>query len=334
MTSAAVAQPARVDDSAGPPLRRLVTGREFGVTLATVLVFVSCAVFADGFLTAGNLLTVAQQIAILGIIATGMTYLVIAGEIDLSVGSQYGLLAVMLAWLVTEAGVPVGAAAPLIVLTGATIGTISGLITTRFGIPSFVVTLAALAVLRGAALLISHGLPVEGSKITTFRSVFSGFPLPNLAAQTIWMGGVVVAGAFVLARTKFGYDVYASGGNRAAAAHAGIDTTRVKVTCFALTGALCGLSAVILVAFLGSASPQAGQGFELSVIAAVVIGGASLYGGVGSVAGTLLGAIITGVIANALVLFGVDGNWQQVATGTLILAAVLVNTLVTRRAGR
>ncbi|MDL4773005.1 MULTISPECIES: ABC transporter permease [Thermomonosporaceae] len=321
----------RVDDSAGTPLRRLLGAREFGVFAATIVIFVVCAIGADGFLATDNLLSIAQQIAILGIVATGMTFLVIAGEIDLSVGSLHGFLAVELAWLVTKVGVPIGTAAPLAILTGAAVGLVNGLITTKFKIPSFVVTLAALSVLRGAALLLANGVPVRGSRDSAFIGLVSGTPLPHLAAQVLWLVAIVAIGAYVLTKTKFGFDVYSVGGNRSAAAGAGIPADRVKISCFALTGALTGVASVILVGWLGSANPLTGNGFELGVIAAVVVGGAGLAGGTGSLLGTLLGAVITGVITNALVLFGVDGNWQQVATGALILAAVMLNQLVARR---
>jgi ribose transport system permease protein len=333
MTDLAVAPP-RSDDSAGPAVRRILHAREFGVLVATVSVFAAAAVFADYFFSAENLLGVAQQIALLGIVAAGMTLLIIAGEIDLSVGSAYGFLAVALAWLVTGVGIPVGGAIPLTIGAGVGIGLLNGWITTRFRIPSFVVTLAALSVLRGAALLLSDGVPVRGSQSAPFRDTVAGTPVTYLSMQTVWMVLVLAVLGFILARTKFGADIYATGGNRDAADKAGINTVRVKLTCFAITGGLAGLAAVILVGWLGSANPLTGSGFELSVIAAVVVGGAALSGGTGSMLGTLLGAVITGVIANALVLFGVDGNWQQVATGLLILAAVLLNTMVGRRQAR
>lgn len=320
-----------VDDSAGSVVGRLLRAHEFGVLVATVALFALCAIFARNFLTLDNLLSVAQQIAILGIIATGVTFVIICGEIDLSVGSQYGFLAIALAAMISDIGIPVGTAAPLTVLFGALIGSLNGFITVAFRVPSFVVTLASLAVLRGAALLVANGVPIVGSENETFRNVFAGEPVNDLAAQTLWMLAVVVVFGLILARTKFGSDVYAVGGNPRAAANVGIDVRRVKVTCFALAGALSGLGAVILVAWLGSANPLTGNGFELNVIAAVVVGGASLYGGTGSVVGTLLGAVIAGMLTNALILFGVDGNWQQVATGLLILGAVLLNTAVTKR---
>ena len=311
--------------------RRLLGAHEFGVLIATALIFVFCAVFVQNFLSGANLLSVAQQIAFIGIVGTGMTFLIIAGEIDLSVGSQYGFLSVAMAYSITQIGVPVAFAAPLVLIVGALIGLVQGLICTAFKIPSFVVTLAGLAVFRGAALLIAGGQPVAGSKNETYQSVVGGAVVGSLAAQTVWMIAVMGVAAWVLSRTKFGFDVYAVGGNTKAAQNAGIPASRIKVLCFVLTGTLSGLAAIILVGWLGSANPLTGTGFELSVIAAVVVGGASLSGGVGSIAGTLLGAVVAGLIGNALVLYGVDGNWQQVATGLLILGAVLINRVIGQR---
>lgn len=318
-------------DADPSPLKKLFGAHEFGVLTATVLIFLYCAFLVPNFLTSDNLLSVAQQIAFIGIIGTGMTLLVIAGEIDLSVGSQYGFLSVMTAYTLTEMALPVGVATVLVVAFGALIGLAQGLITTIAKVPSFVVTLAGLAILRGAALLVTDGMPIQGSPSPGFHDLVGGNAIGSLAAQTLWMAAVMLVFGWILSRTKFGYDVYATGGNMKAAQNAGIRAVRVKVICFALTGALCGLAGVILVGWLGSANPLTGNGFELSVIAAVVVGGASLVGGVGSILGTLLGALVAGLIGNALVLLGVDGNWQQVATGVLILAAVLINRFVASR---
>ncbi|MFE7215498.1 ABC transporter permease [Streptomyces sp. NPDC057611] len=318
-------------DAAPSPLRKLFGAHEFGVLSATLLIFLFCTVFVPNFLTSDNLISVAQQIAFIGIIGTGMTLLVIAGEIDLSVGSQYGFLSVMTAYTLTEMALPVWLATVLVVGFGALIGLVQGLITTVVKVPSFVVTLAGLAILRGAALLVTDGVPMSGPPNPGFHDLVSGNAIGSLAAQTIWMAAVMLLFGWVLSRTKFGYDVYATGGNMKAATNAGIRAVRVKVLCFALTGALCGLAGVILVGWLGSANPLTGNGFELSVIAAVVVGGASLAGGVGSIVGTLLGALVAGLIGNALVLLGVEGNWQQVATGVLILTAVLINRFIASR---
>lgn len=322
----------------GPTSQRLrkllrVTNVEtaLGVVIATVVLITVCALFVPHFTRPDNLLNVAQQIAILTIVAAGMTLVIISGEIDLSVGSQYGVLAVFLAWVSTETALPLPMLIPLTVLSGVLIGAVNGVAVTVLKIPSFVATPAMLGILRGAALLLAEGVPLRGPTDNWFRTVTAGQVFGNLVAQTVWMLVVVALVWFVMSTTKFGSDVYSVGGNAKAARDAGIPVVRIKIACFAVTGGLCGVAAVVLVGWLGSASPLTGQGFELSVIAAVVVGGVALAGGVGSVLGTLLGAVITGVIANALVLVGVDGNWQQVATGVLIFTAVLLNRFVSGR---
>jgi ribose transport system permease protein len=320
-----------VRDVGSSPWRRLLRVHEFGVLVATAVIFLYCALFVNHFLTSENLLSVAQQIAFIGIIGTGMTLLIVAGEIDLSVGSQYGFLSVVMAYTLTEWHLPILVASGLVLVLGALIGLVFGVVTTFFKVPSFVVTLAGLGILRGFALLVTGGVPMQGSTSLRYHSITGGNAIGSLAAQTVWMAVVMLAFGWILSRTKFGFDIYATGGNMKAALNAGIRAVRVKIICFCITGALCGLAGILLVGWLGSANPLTGNGFELSVIAAVVVGGASLAGGVGSITGTLCGALVAGLIANALVLLGVDGNWQQVATGALILAAVLINRFIATR---
>ncbi|WP_435603583.1 ABC transporter permease [Streptomyces sp. bgisy130] len=331
MTAIVPAVERRDRDAGVGIMRRLFGAHEFGVLVATAAIFLFCALFVDKFLTSQNLLSVAQQIAFIGIIGTGMTLVVIAGEIDLSVGSQYGLLSVVMAYGLTEWSMPAGLAAAVVIALGAAIGLVQGLVTTVFQVPSFVVTLAGLAILRGFALLLTGGEPIVAAVSKQYHGLVGDSAVGSLAVQTVWMAAIMLAFGWMLSRTKVGFDIYATGGNVKAAVNAGIRANRMKILCFCLTGALCGLAAIILVGWLGSANPLTGNGFELNVIAAVVVGGASLSGGVGSVTGTLFGALVAGLIVNALVLLGVDGNWQQVATGALILAAVLVNRLIATR---
>jgi ribose transport system permease protein len=314
--------------------RTLLLVPEFGIGVAAVLVFAGWSLATPLFLNSENLLTVAQQIALLGIVATGMTYLMVAGELDLSVGSAYGFLAVFVAWLVGEQGLDPVLAVALTLALGAAIGTVNGTVTTLLGIPSFVVTLAMLGILRGLALLLADGLPVNVGDHETWNSIVSGRLFGQIPAQALWFAVIVAAGAFVLAKTKFGSDVYATGGNERAAAHAGIATRRTKLVCFMVTGVFVAVSACILAGWLGSAEPSTGQGFELSVIAAVVIGGTGLAGGTGSVVGTFLGAAVIGMISNGLVLTGVNDYWQQVVTGGIILLAVVVQQFTGRRGAR
>lgn len=306
---------------------------ELGILLAALATFAGWSIFAPEFLTTDNLLSIGQQISFLGIVATGLTFLLIAGELDLSVGSGYGFLAIVFAVLVVDHGVNLVVAIALTILLGVAIGFVNGFFTTQFRIPSFIVTLGMLGVLRGAALVLAGGLPVGTITDQTFYTVSAGlFFGDKVPAQVFWLLGVTVAAGVVLAFTKFGSRVYATGGNRLAASHAGIKTRRTKLFCFMLTGALVGLVGVLSVGWLGNANPLTGQGFELQVIAAVVIGGTSLFGGAGSIFGTFLGAAIIGMISNGLVLVGADQYWQQLVTGSIIVAAALLNVTLRRAA--
>jgi ribose transport system permease protein len=304
---------------------------EAGILFAAAAIFAGWSIFAPEFLTTDNLLSIGQQISFIGIVATGMTFLLIAGELDLSVGSMYGFLAIVFAVLVVDQGWNLVLAIAITILFGLVIGFVNGFFTTQFRIPSFIVTLGMLGILRGAALVLSGGLPVGTVTDQTFNTVSAGlFFGSTVPAQVFWLAGVMIVAGAVLAFTKFGYQVYATGGNRLASAHAGIKTRRTKLFCFMLTGGLVGLIGVLAVGWLGNANPLTGQGFELQVIAAVVIGGTSLFGGAGSVFGTFLGAAIIGMISNGLILVGVDQYYQQLVTGTIIVAAALLNVTVRR----
>lgn len=276
---------------------------------------------------------VARQISILAIIATGMTFLFIAREIDLSVGSIYGFLVVFLAFLIAKISLNPWIAMGITVILGACLGSLNGLITTRFGIPSFIVTLGTLSILRGAALLLSGGWPVliKLPEDHSFLNLTAGHAGGVVPMQIFWMVGLMLLAGFVLGKTRFGAHVYATGGNEEAAVLTGIPTKHVKTVCFAMTGALCGIAAALLLGQVRSGFPLMGSGFELDIIAAVVIGGTPLFGGAGSILGTLLGASITGMITNGLVLLGASAYFEPVAKGSIIVVAVLVDTLIRRR---
>ena len=328
-------QESRVPRGLRPRLQRLIVDvPESSIFAAVFVLFVVLAVAAPNFLTLSNLLSVAQQIAFLGMVATGETFLLIAGELDLSVGSAYGFLAIVLAWLMARHGVALVPAIALTLAAGLAVGAINGLFTTRFRIPSFIVTLGMLGVLRGLALALAAGLPITLPSVApAFNAVSTGTAFGGVVpAQVIWLVAVLIVGSAALARTKFGYAVYATGGNRRSAAQVGIKTGRIKFYCFLITGALVALIAILSVGWLGSADPGTGNGFELQVIAAVVIGGTSLFGGAGSVFGTFLGATVIGMLSNGLILLGLDQYWQQLATGTIIVAAALLNVTIRRRA--
>ncbi len=311
-------------------LRRLRDTREIGILAAAVAMFVFLAIArTDTFLTTNNVIGVAQRISLLTIIAVGMTFVMISGEIDLSVGSMYGLLAIGLSQALVNWGWDPIAAMPAVLLAGLALGFINGFITTTFRIPSFIVTLGMLALLRGVTLTWIR-TPPFGRVGGWFDRIFGGY-VWEIPAQVFWMFGTVAVAAWVLSQTKFGYHVYATGGNPQAAANAGIDIRRVKITCFMILGGLTALASCILIGWLHGVSRNHGTGYELDVIAAVVIGGTNLFGGAGSVFGTFLGATITGLLTNGLILLGFEQDTEQIAKGAVIILAVTLDNWIRRR---
>ncbi len=304
--------------------------RELGILFAAVGLFAALAIARpDTFLQTNNLISVAQRISLLTIIAVGMTFVMIAGEIDLSVGSMYGLLAIGLSQALIKGGWNSAVALPTIILAGMALGFLNGFITTTVKIPSFIVTLGMLALLRGVTLTWIR-TPPFGRVGGWFDRILGG-EVRSVPAQVFWMVGVVLVSGWVLAKTKFGYHVYATGGNPQAAANAGINTRRVKIVCFMILGGLTGFASAILVGWLHGVSRNHGQGYELDVIAAVVIGGTNLFGGAGSVFGTFLGAAITGLIGNGLILLGFQQDTEQIAKGAVIILAVSLDTWIRKR---
>lgn len=314
-------------------VRVIFNTREIGILSVAILVFIILSLASPHFLRVENLLLVARQISILSIIATGMTFIFIAREIDLSVGSIYGFLVVTLAFLITRTTMSPWVAMGIIIIFGAVIGLVNGLFTTMFGMPSFIVTLGMLGILRGGALLLSGAWPIiiKLPEEHSFLNVTAGHVFKIVPAQIFWMIGIMLVAGFILSKTRFGAHVYATGGNEEAARLSGIPTKRIKIISFMITGVLCGVAAALLLGQIKSAFPLAGSGFEIDVIAAVVIGGTQLFGGRGSILGTLLGALIIGMITNGLVLLGVSAYVEPLAKGCIIIIAVLINILTRRK---
>ena len=337
MARSTVAEELPLEEPAGAApgqerLRRLYQIREFGILAAAIGLFVALSIARpETFFTEDNILRVAMQISLLTILATGMTFLFIAGEIDLSIGAMYGLLALTISKMLFDWQWPPWVAMPAVIAIGAGIGSVNGFLTTRFRIPSFIVTLGMLGILRGIALVWIRTPPIGRSP--QFDQVTAGRLFGEIPVQILWMLGVVLIASFVLSRTKFGYHVYATGDNELAARNAGIDTRRVKLLCFVIVGALAGLAASILIGWVHGVSRGYGPGYELDVIAAVVIGGTNLFGGIGSVFGTFLGAAITGMITTGLVLLGAQQDSEPIAKGAVIILAVLLDVTVRRRQG-
>jgi simple sugar transport system permease protein/ribose transport system permease protein len=330
-TAGHAAAPATFAERSRAAGARLSGIREIGILSALILIGVCLSFATPHFLTGTNLLNISRQMATIAIIAVGMTYLIISREFDLSVGSTYGLSGIVAGLLVLRTGVDVWLALPVVLVLGLLVGLVNGLMVTAVGIPSFIITLGTLSVLRGAALVLSNGWPVSDLPPSSFFDVFAGRAFGVVPTQTIWMVVVLLIGDFVLRRTKFGYHVYATGGNPRAARLTGINTARVKVINFMLSGFLAAFGGVITIAFLNTAPPTAGTGLELDIISAVVIGGTALAGGAGSILGTFLGAAIMATVRNGLVLLGVSAYWQQATIGMVIVIAVTVDVLSTRR---
>jgi ribose transport system permease protein len=316
--------------------RRIIGQREFGIFLAALGLFIVLSILRPNtFLTEANVLRIAQSISILTIIATGMTFLFIAGELDLSVGTMHGLLAMFLSVAMYSWDVPPILAVPGAIVLGAAFGLVNGFITTYFGVPSFIVTLGMMSVFVGLQLTWVTVPPFPTrewrDEHSFYLKLMGSRVWDTVPAQVFWMIGVVIVGGFVLSRTKFGYHVYATGSNPQAAANAGINTRRVKVSCFMILGALTGLASAILIGWINSTSRGYGQGYELDVIAAVVIGGTNLFGGIGSVVGTFLGGAITGMIRNGLILLGAQQETIPIAMGVVIILAVVMDVTIRKR---
>lgn len=312
-------------DSMGDKLKDVM--RESGVAVALVLLIIGFSLLSPLFLTSGNISNIFTQIAINVILAVGMTFVILIGGIDLSVGSVMAFCAVVAGTVMKMPGlsVEVSILAALLcgVLVGAACGLLNGLVSAWWSIPSFIVTLGMLNIARGAALQWT-----DARSIYEFPNVFNNFgttlvfglPAPFLVALAL-----VAAGWLVLNRTVFGRLIYAIGNNEEAVRLAGHNIMAYKVAAFTICGAAVGIGAIIYMTRLTVASPILGIGFELNAIAAVIIGGTSLNGGRGSIVGTLLGACIIGVLANGLILIGVGDFVRQIITGVVIILAVVVD---------
>jgi ribose transport system permease protein len=323
---------AQADRSLAKRLATFSAGsRELSVIFAALVMFVILSLTTDTFMTELNLLSLLRQISVIGIIAVGSTFIFIAGEIDLSVGALHGLLAMICAKLSINMGADMYVAAAVAVVLGAGLSGINGIITTKLRMPSFITTLGMLSIYSGATLVLSKGMPISGLDNPGFRSLVAGRAFGVIPAQVLWMVAAGTFGTYLLFFTRFGFNVFATGGNKSAARAVGIDTDRVKILAFMCSGALIGVSAFILIGWFRGVDPQTGNGLELSVIAAVIIGGTGLFGGQGSVLGTLVGALIIGMISNGTVLLGVDSYYEPIAHGTVILLAVIVDIWVRAR---
>jgi ribose transport system permease protein len=289
--------------------------------IAFVVLLVVFSLASPFFLSVNNFLNIGRQTTLVSIMAVGMTFVIISRQIDLSVASTLALSGMSAALAMAHVGNHwlIGAVAGI--GTGALVGLINGVITTRLAIPSFLVTLGSLSAARGLALMVTDTKPVIITDDTYF-AVFGEGSVFGIPAPIAWTVAAMILGILLLHYNIFGRRIYAAGGNPTAALYSGIDIRRTTTLAFVLTGCLAGLAALVLSARSHAARPDVVQGMELDVIASVILGGCSLFGGRGYILGTLLGSLIIGTLNNGLVLLNVSSPMQLVIKGAIIVAAV------------
>lgn len=296
---------------------------KYGIFFAFVLLAGVMAIVSPPFRSLSNVKNILQQSSVNGIMAVGMTLVIITAGIDLSVGSVLALSAVVATSFAHPDTHPLAVPALLGVLVGLACGTVNGILIAKNRLAPFIVTLGMMTVARGLALVYTNGRPVNN--LTDAYNEIGGGYLAGIPFPTIIFFIVVLLGVFILHFTRFGRYVYAVGGNELAAKVSGVNTDRILIGVYALAGALAGIAGVVLSSRVRSGSPATGAGYELDAIAAVVIGGTSLSGGVGSIAGTIVGVLIIGVMNNGLDLLNVSSYWQQIVKGLIIVLAVLLD---------
>ena len=303
--------------------------------IALLVMALAMTFLSDNFATTDNMFNVFRQVSVNLCISVGMTMVILTGGIDLSVGSilafsgaiAAGLMknGISVQWADTYIGFTFLGCVLAALLIGGALGFFNGLMVSRFKVPPFVATLAMLTIARGATMLYTNGYPITGigNEFTYLGTGwFLGIPMP------VWVALIIILFfIFFMRKSKAGRYIYAIGGNEKATRLSGININKVKITVYTLTGILCAVAGLLVTARLDSAQPNAGGGYELDSIAAVVIGGTSLSGGKGSILGTVIGALIIGVLNNGLVLLNVSPFWQQVIKGFVILLAVMIDRI-------
>ncbi|QPM67220.1 ABC transporter permease [Atribacter laminatus] len=316
------------DKNQGLVERFFIFWDKIGILLVFIVVCVVFGILNPVFFNPLNIINVIRQVSIIGVMAVGMTLVILLGLIDLSVGSIVAFAGIIAAGFQVKWGGNFFLSLIIPLLVAAGIGYFNGYVSTKGGIHPFIVTLGSMSIFRGATLLIAQGKPISGMS-PAFRFIGAGMIGPIPFPVILFLGCVIVFG-IILKRTVFGRYIYAIGGNQEAALLSGIMVDRVKILTYTILGTLSGLSALILTSRLNSGELVAGQGYELDVIASVVIGGTSMMGGEGGVYGTLIGALLIGVISNGLNLLGVQPYWQMMVKGTIIILAVLMDRMKRR----
>lgn len=306
-------------------LRRTFGTVEAGSLAALLALVCVFSLISPQFLTLdswGALISASLEV---GVIALGMTFLLIAGEIDLSVGAIFAVCGIAYATFVLEWHLSPSVALPLSILLGAFLGTLNGWLTVKTGLPSFIVTLGSMMFWQGCLLVFTNGFPISDLEAKSGLSWMSNEFVSGLRVSSLIWLGLGLACAALLTKSRIGNWVMATGGNERAAFAMGIPTAAVKTLCFAGSGALCALAALIQFAHLESMSPVSGEQYALKAIAIVVMGGTALSGGTGTVIGSMIGTLIMGVLTTGLVQAGLSNYWFRAVVGVIVIVAVLIN---------
>jgi len=306
--------------------------REFGVLMVLIGIIAVLTVVSPSFMRAQNIINIVRQMTEIGIMAIGMTMVIVCAEIDLSIGSIYGATAMVAALMMKDGISPLIAFVTAIAFGGA-IGFINGFLSTKAKMPAFIVTLGTMQIFRSIAYALSGGKSVGAFSKEALSSWFFGLggDLGPIPIQIFVMIALYIITYIIMKKTKFGFNVYATGGNKRAAKLAGINTDRTKIISFVVMGVLAAFAGIISIAYLKSVPTTAGGGREMDVIAAVILGGTSMSGGRGSILGAFIGAAIMAVIKNGMVLLSVPAFWQSGFIGIIIIAAVLMDTWITSK---
>jgi inositol transport system permease protein len=304
-------------------------GGKNGIFFILIAIFLFSSIFVNGFFTPTNLTNVMRQIAVVTIVALGATFVIILGHINVAYGSEIALIGCVASAVMVGTGNVLLALLTAIAL-GTVIGSINGFVITKFGIPAFIMTLAVTTTARGAALLFTGGIPI--SKMGSSFLVLGQGNVGIIPVSVIILLVLFIITWIFLNKTPFGRYVYAVGGNENAAIASGIKSKQVVIKAFILDGILTGIAGVILMSRMNSGQPSAAVGYEFDAITAVVVGGTSLSGGSGSLIGTVIGAVIVGIINNVQNLLNINTQWQQVVKGVIILLAVILDVVSKHRA--
>ncbi|WP_141335872.1 ABC transporter permease [Paenibacillus sp. tmac-D7] len=294
--------------------------RKYGIFIVLALLFILFSSMTEAFLTINNLLNILRQVSMMGIVAVGMCFVMIAGGIDLSVGAQISLVSILTSWLMVHAEVHPVLAAVAGVAAATLVGFVNGYLWVTLNIHPLMITLATMTIVTGLSKMISGGMSIFGFD-KSFRVLGQGY-VGSIPIPVIILIVVALIGSFILNKTYFGRYVYALGGNEEAARLSGVNVKRMRMMLFSLGGFITGIAGIVLLSRMNSGQPNAGAGFEFDVLTAAILGGISIMGGEGKISGVLTGVLIIGVLSNGLVLMNVGDYYQSIIKGVVLIAAI------------